>query len=73
MSTFNIPGLDRPTSAVVVVDQNGAPAIGATDAAAYADDTGAADGSLTALLKGIYVQNAQIIALLTAIEQNTSA
>jgi hypothetical protein len=46
-------------------------AIGAIDDAAYADDTGAADGTVVALLKGIYVQNAAIIALLTDIEANT--
>lgn len=44
---------------------------GAADDTAYADDTGAGDGSVVALLKGIYVQNAAIIALLTAIETNT--
>lgn len=46
--------------------------IGAVSAAAYADDTGAANGTLVALLKGIYVQNAAIIALLTQIETNTN-
>lgn len=46
---------------------------GSVSDAAYSDDTGAADGSVVSLLKGIYVQNAAIIALLTAIETNTSA
>ena len=46
---------------------------GAVDDAAYADNTGAADGSTVSLLKGIYVQNAAIIALLTQIETNTAA
>ena len=45
---------------------------GASDDAAYADDTGAADGTTISLLKGIYVQNAAIIALLTQIETNTA-
>lgn len=47
--------------------------IGLLNSQAYGDDTGAADGTLIGLLKGIYVQNAQIIALLTQIETNTAA
>lgn len=46
---------------------------GASDDVAYADDTGAADGTTVSLLKGIYVQNAAIIALLTQIETNTAS
>lgn len=46
--------------------------VGLLSAGAYSDDTGAADGSVIGLLKGIYVQNSQIITLLTAIEANTS-
>lgn len=45
-----------------------AAAIGDIDDAAYADPTGAADGTAIALLKGIYVQLA-IIAANTAPEQ----
>lgn len=45
---------------------------GAVDDAAYTDATGDADGTVIALLKGLYVQNSQIITLLTAIEANTS-
>lgn len=52
--------------------QDIAPGIGLLSADAYSDDTGAADGSAIGLLKGIYVQNVQIIALLTAIEENTN-
>lgn len=48
------------------------PGTGPVDDAAYADDTGAAEGTLVALLKGVYVQNAAIIALLTQIEANTN-
>jgi len=122
MSTFDIPSLDKPTTAVIVVDQNGDPVsfggggtsevevtnfpttqavtgpltdtqlrasavpvsgpvteaeltavVGLLSAGAYSDDTGAADGSVIGLLKGIYVQNAAIISLLTQIETNTSA
>ena len=46
--------------------------VGLLSAGAYSDDTGAADGSVIGLLKGIYVQNSQIITLLTAIEENTN-
>lgn len=46
---------------------------GGTSDAAYSDATGAADGSVVSLLKGIYVQNAAMIALLTQIETNTAA
>lgn len=46
---------------------------GAADDAAYSDNTGAADGTTVSLLKGIYVQNAAVIALLTQIEANTAA
>lgn len=45
---------------------------GAVDDAAYTDATGDADGTVITLLKGLYVQNAAIITLLTAIEANTS-
>lgn len=38
----------------------------------YADSTGAASGTMVALLKGLFVQNAQIITLLTAIRDNTA-
>lgn len=94
MATFNIPALDKPTTAVIVVDESGqpvsfgggggpsqteitnpgdiAPGIGGLNAGAYGDDTGAGDGSVIGLLKGIYVQNAQVIALLTQIEANTN-
>ena len=44
---------------------------GAVDDGAYSDDTGAADGSVVSLLKGIYVQNVAIIALLTSIDAKT--
>jgi len=53
------PGSDDPT--------------GSVDDAAYTDDTGAADGSVIALLKGIYSQNAAMIALLDDIKTNTTA
>lgn len=46
---------------------------GAIANAAYTDATGAASGTMIALLKGLYVQNAAIIALLTQIETNTAA
>lgn len=46
---------------------------GLLSASPYSDDTGAGDGSVIGLLKGIYVQNAQMIALLTQIETNTGA
>lgn len=46
---------------------------GLLSAGPYSDDTGAGDGSVIGLLKGIYVQNAQMIALLTQIETNTGA
>lgn len=45
---------------------------GAVGDAAYADGTGAADGSMISLLKGIYVQNVAIIALLNDIKTNTT-
>lgn len=45
---------------------------GLLSAQPYADDTGAGDGSIIGLLKGIYVQNVQIIAHLAAIETNTT-
>jgi hypothetical protein len=45
---------------------------GATNAAAYSDESGAATGTMIGLLKGVYVQNAAIIALLTQIETNTA-
>jgi len=65
----------QPVSGTVTVNNlatAGSTNIGSTSAAAYADDTGAAAGTLVGLLKGIYVQNAEIIALLTAIEANTN-
>lgn len=46
---------------------------GTSSSVAYTDVTGAANGTVIALLKGIYVQNAAIIALLTQIKTNTSA
>lgn len=52
--------------------QDIAPGIGELSAQPYSDDTGAADGSVIGILKGIYVQNVQIITLLTQIETNTN-
>lgn len=46
---------------------------GTVEDAAYDDPTGAADGSVVSLLKGIYVQNAAMIALLEQIATNTEA
>jgi len=46
--------------------------VGLLNASAYSDDTGVGDGSVIGLLKGIYVQNVQIIDLLTQIETNTN-
>lgn len=60
---------------LVTLDNGGAVSnatIGAVDDAAYTDATGDADGTVITLLKGLYVQNAAIITLLTAIEANTS-
>lgn len=53
----------------VEVAVNVAP-LGALDDAAVTDPE-AASASMTSLLRGILTQNAQIIALLTAIEANT--
>jgi hypothetical protein len=53
--------------------EGGSDPTGAVDDAAYSDATGAADGSVIALLKGIYVQNAAMIALLDDIKTNTTA
>ena len=61
-----------PVSGPVTEDELTA-VVGLLNAGAYSDDTGAADGSVIGLLKGIYVQNAAIISLLTQIETNTSA
>lgn len=61
------PGGDTGDVAVTSVD------LGTVVDAPYADVTGAADGTVIELLKGIYVQNAQVIALLTAIEANTAS
>lgn len=58
---------------VEIVGSGGASTVGDVDDAPYSDDTGAADGSLLALLRGIYVQNAAIISLLDDIKTNTSA
>lgn len=50
----------------------GSTGTGAPSAAAYADNTGAANGTVIALLKGIYVQNEAIRALLETIADNTT-
>ncbi len=73
VNVLNFPAT-QPVSGTVTVTgiaTAGSTNIGSTSAAAYADDTGADAGTLVGLLKGIYVQNAAIIALLTAIETNT--
>lgn len=46
---------------------------GATNVAPYADPTGVAAGTIIGVPKGIYVQNAEIIALLTSIDNKTVA
>lgn len=61
------------TVAVSALATAGSTNIGSTSAAAYADETGAAAGTLVGLLKGIYVQNEAIIALLTSIDSKTPA
>ncbi|MDX3929110.1 MAG: hypothetical protein QHC90_25330 [Shinella sp.] len=45
---------------------------GTSATAAYADSTGAAAGTVIALLKGLYVQQAQMITLLNDIKTNTT-
>jgi hypothetical protein len=64
---------DRPVVGVRILGDGsgGSDPTGAVDDAAYSDDTGAANGSVIALLKGIIVQNAAIIALLTSIDEKT--
>ena len=57
----------------VLCGEAGGDPTGAVDDGAYSDDTGAADGSVVSLLKGIYVQNVAIIALLTSIDTKTPA
>ena len=71
----NFPGT-QPVSGTVTVSgiaTAGSTQQGAIANAAYTDVTGAANGTMIALLKGLFVQNAAIISLLTAIETNTQA
>lgn len=66
----------QPVSGTVTVSAlatAGSTQQGAIANPAYTDDTGAANGTMIALLKGIYVQNAEMITLLTQIETNTQA
>lgn len=55
-----------------VVITNWPAALGAVDDAPYSDPTGAADGTMISLLKGVYVQNAQALGLLGDIKINTT-
>lgn len=61
------------TVAVTGIATAGSTQQGAIANPPYADPTGAASGTMVALLKGIYVQNAQMITLLTAIRDNTAS
>lgn len=53
------PRQEYPIYSVMLVDGDSVPASAADDAA-YDDATGAADGTLISLLKGIYIQLAEI-------------
>lgn len=61
------------TVAVTAIATAGSTQQGAIANPAYTDATGAANGTMIALLKGLYVQQAQMIALLNDIKTNTSA
>lgn len=50
----------------------GSAGIGAVDATAYMDNTGAEDGTVIALLKGMYTQHVAMIILLEQIKENTT-
>jgi len=71
VSVDNFPSTQAVTGPVTE-DQLTA-VVGLLSAGAYSDDTGVGDGSGIGLLKGIYVQNVQSIALLTKIETNTNS
>lgn len=61
------------TVAVTSIATAGSTQQGAIANPPYTDATGAATGTMIALLKGLYVQNAQMITLLTAIRDNTAS
>jgi hypothetical protein len=69
MSTIVIDGVDKPTQTIMLIGADGeavdSTQQGAIADAAYTDATGAASGTVIALLKGIYVQ-------LAAINENTA-
>lgn len=74
VTVSNFPAT-QPVSGTVTVSSlatAGSTQQGAIANPAYTDATGAANGTMIALLKGIYVQQAQMITLLNDIKTNTA-
>lgn len=65
--------VDGSTVNVTGIASAGSNGIGAPNADIYSDPSGLSDGTVIGLLKGMYEQNAQMIALLTTIRDNTTA
>lgn len=64
--------VDDSTVKVTGIESAGSAGIGAPNADIYSDPSGLSDGTVIGLLKGMYEQHAQMIALLTAIKDNTT-
>lgn len=74
ISVSNFPTTQAVSGTVTVssLATAGSTQQGAIANPAYTDETGAANGTMIALLKGLFVQNAQMIALLSEIRDNTA-